>query len=84
MSDTPGTSQGGGKTPKRHLSTDPPYKKLRSSTSAMPVATRHSPARDQPVPVGPVPLGDIMQELSLLHKSMESRFAEAGKQSDAL
>ena len=86
MSDTPSPSQGGGKTPrdKRRLSSDPPYKKLRSSASAMPVATRHSPARDQPAPVGPVPIGDIMQELSLLRKSMENRFTEAGKQSEAL
>ena len=88
MSDIPGTSQGGGKTPrdKRRLSSDPPYKKLRSSSSTMPVATRHSPARDQPAqaPSGPVPLGDIIHELSLLRQSMEGRFNEAGKKSDSL
>ena len=75
---------GGGKTPreKRRLSSEQPYKKLRSA--AMPVATRHSPARDQPTAPSSVPLGDIMHELSLLRQSMESRFAEAGKKSDSL
>ena len=88
MSDIPGSVQGGGKAPrdKRRLSSDPPYKKLRGSGTAMPVATRHSPARDQPAqaPPGPVPLGDIMHELSLLRQSMENRFTEAGKKSDSL
>ena len=87
MSDISEGAQGGGKAPreKRRLSSDPPYKKLRSSSSAMPVATRHSPARDQPAPSqGHVPLGDIMHELSLLRQSMESKFSEAGKKSDSL
>lgn len=84
MSDSQPGSQGGGKTPreKRRLSSEQPYKKLRSS--AMPVATRHSPAREQPAAQGSVPLGQIMHELSLLRQSMESKFTEAGKKSDSL
>ena len=86
MSDTPGSSQGGGKTPRdrRRLSSDQPYKKHRPSVPpAMPVATRHSPARDQPVPAV-VPLSEIMHELTLLRQSMETKFVEASKKSDSL
>ena len=86
MSQTPGTSQGGGKAPRerRRLSSDQPYKRQKSST-AMPVATRHSPARDTPAaPAAAVPLNEIMHELSLLRQSMESKFGEASKRSDAL
>ena len=86
MSETPGGSQGGGKAPRerRRLSSEQPYKKQRGA-SVMPVATRHSPARDAPAaPAGAVPLGDIVHELSLLRQSMENRFVEAGKKSDSL
>lgn len=85
MSDA--SSQGGGKAPRdrRRLSSDQPYKKHRASSSAaMPVATRHSPARDQQAAPAPVPLNEIMHELSLLRQSMESKFVEAGKRSDSL
>ena len=85
MSDTPGSNQGGGKAlrDKRRLSSDQPYKKHRASAT-MPVATRHSPARDQPATPAAVPLNKIMHELLLLRQSMESRFVKASKRSDAL
>ena len=87
MSQTPGTSQGGGKTPRdrRRLSAEQPYKKHKGSNN-MPVATRHSRARDPPAAVAgaAVPLNEIMHELTLLRQSMENKFGEASKRSDAL
>ena len=85
MSETP-ASQGGGKTPRdrRRLSSDQPYKKHRPAPTAMPVATRHSPARDQPAVPAAVPLNEIMHELTLLRQSLETKFVEASKKSDAM
>ena len=77
----------GGKVPRerRRLSSEQPYKKPRTSTSSMP-ATRRSPARPLPTEAQdePLPLAAILQELALLRNSMETRFTEADKKSDAL
>ena len=88
MSQTPSEAGSvGGKTPRerRRLSSEQPYKRPRTSTSSMP-ATRRSPARPPPIEAqdDPLPLAAIMQELALLRKSMETRFSEADKKSDAL
>ena len=86
MSQVPTQTSSGGKIPRdrRRLSCEQPYKKAR--TAGMP-ATRRSPARP-PVEIvdtdDSLPLSSIMQELALLRKSMEAKFTEAEKKSDAL
>ena len=89
MSQNPGRSSGGKITrERRRLSSDQPYSKCpRVGASTMP-ATRRSPARPPPQEVDleaeQLPLGGLLQELALLRKSMETKFSEAEKRTDAL
>ena len=88
MSQVPNQASSGGKIPRdrRRLSCEQPYKRARTSTASMP-ATRRSPARaavEIVDPEDPLPLSSIMQELALLRKSMETKFSEAEKKSDAM
>ena len=93
MSDTPGPSRGGGKATRerRRPSIEQPYKKTKLSPDPDMPTTRHSPSREYvnrdlgaSAPASPLPLGEIMKELSLLRQSMENKFVEAGKKSDSL
>ena len=88
MSQTP--SQGGGKATRdrRRLSADQPYKRAQKPpvTPTMP-ATRHSPnghPQGFTAPSSPLPIGDILKELTLLRQSMEGKFVEASQKTDSL
>ena len=77
-------SHSGGKIPrdrKRRLSDPAPYRKPAKGI-AMPT-TRHSPTR-APSSQGEPSSGDVLRELALLRKSLETRFAESAQKTDSM
>ena len=80
-------SQSGGKLSrdrKRRLSDPAPYKKPPKGPAVMPT-TRHSPTRQASSQGAAEPSsGDVLRELALLRRSIESRFVESAEKVDSM